>query len=231
MDGSSVSSSADRLGVSKRRVHELISSGDLSAWRVGSQWVVPELALREAEAFRRGRGRPFTAAFAMGVCAAVSGDEAPWLTRVQRSRARRLLGEKRLDELADQLRARSKRHLMRAGTRSIQRLLQDERAVAGGVSAARAAQADVAVEDMHEVYVSDRDLDDLAHLYALRSDLTSPNLVVHVIPQLVSEAIRERGGLPVAAVALDLLDMGRLLGSERLQRAARDAIRRIESPA
>ena len=45
------------------------------------------------------------------------------------------------------------------------------------------------------------------------------------------DAIRERGGLPVAAVALDLLDMGRLLGSERLQRAARDAIRRIESPA
>jgi excisionase family DNA binding protein len=54
-----VSEAADELGVSSRRIRQLIEAGDLPGERLGSAWVVPAVAVDKRKSLSPRPGRPF----------------------------------------------------------------------------------------------------------------------------------------------------------------------------
>ena len=54
----SVTEAAQRLGVSRMRVHQLIDQKRLQVQKIANIFVIPESSLRKYESTRRGPGRP-----------------------------------------------------------------------------------------------------------------------------------------------------------------------------
>lgn len=185
----SVSRAAQKLGVSRMRVHQRIAAGSLPAQRVGRQWVIEEADLRSV-ANHAGPGRPLSPASAWALIA-VAADDASHLSPPSRSRARARLRQLLLEAaMTDELDAfaalvdralggRAQRRLYRASQLDLPGLREDVRLRASGLSA---PSAQMSAQDLVEGYVHGRE-----HEALVRDHLLSPangaraNVVVHVI--------------------------------------------------
>lgn len=219
MSALSVTDVAVELGVSDRRVRQLLASGELMGQQLGRAWVIDSAAIDRLRAKRV--GRPWSAASAWAVLELAAGRN-PELSPVERSRARRRLADNGLAGLVGQLRSRSERLEMYAHPSALDRIGNDAKVVAGGVSALNALDVDLIVSDEAEVYVRAGEVAGLVDRHALDPDADRPNLIVRVVDDDVWPFAKGVSVAPWPVVAVDLLDAD----DERSVRAGLELIER-----
>lgn len=199
---------AERLGVSRAAAYKRVRSGRVGAYRIGSQWVVPEQALAAVKP----SSRPMSAPNAVSFLVSLSGGDVDSLDSVVRRRiagkvAQVRAGEIGLQRLWSWVRARSPRLALSASPADVSDLLDDPRLVRSGLAEPRAG---LAVSGIAEGYVSPADVDELIREYLLvESD--RPNVWIHV-----AEVPVDADRIPIGFVIADLLDHG---GPRELGRA------------
>jgi hypothetical protein len=99
-----VSDAAEQLGVSTRRVQQLVASGVL---RQVARGLVDETSVERFATVRRGSRRAWSEATAWGAVAILSGAGAEWMGERQRSRLRARLRELSAVELVERARERA----------------------------------------------------------------------------------------------------------------------------
>ena len=205
----SVTEAASRLGVSRRRVLQLIKSGSLPARGVGSSWIIDERDLDRLDG--RAHGRPVGPASAWAIAALLAG-QGDWLSPVQRSRARsRVAGiggigdaEQLVSSWRSLLRQRARRLELSVAEADLGGVRDEERIVLSGLSL---PSSGIAATDIVEGYVIDAELSQLCidHLM-VRADGpgVSSNVVLH-IPEVAPRSWRRLVADP-AIQAADLAD-------------------------
>ena len=212
---------ACELGVSPRRVRQMISDGVLVARRLGGVWVIEREHVGRVERHRRQVGRPWSPGSAWAVLALADGGE-PDLAPVDRSRARKRLGSG-LDRVVGRLGARSDRRWFYGHPAVLDRLGGDPQVVRGGVSAAGEHGAGVVSADRFEGYVRGGDLDRLVARFGLDGEAVRPNVLLRVVDDEVwpFQAGQRYAGRSV--VAVDMLESDdsrvRRAGAELMDRA------------
>jgi excisionase family DNA binding protein len=190
----SVAEAAKSLGVGVSRIHQRIADGSLRAERIGSQWVVDELALlRVAEHHKP--GRPLSARSAWAIIALAEGDEESLRALAPGERARAKSRLAALLTLADEapgheqdvrrvalvlravLRNRARRELRQAAEADLPSLREDPR----WKSIISSAASGIASTDI-DGYVSSQDLKPLAEGFLLMPADSGANVVVHLLP-------------------------------------------------
>ena len=154
-----VAEAAAELGVSERRVRQMLADGVLAGDRVGRTWVIEPEQLRRIEHRRPEVGRPWSPASAWAVLALADGGD-PDLSPVERSRARKRLAQG-LDGVAGRLAARAELRQFYAHPSVLDRLAEAPTVVRGGISAVAEHGADLVAVDGFEGYVRAGDLDKL----------------------------------------------------------------------
>jgi excisionase family DNA binding protein len=156
----SVQEAARRLGASPAWIRQKAVDGELVAYRLGREWAVDERGL--ARLRRRPEGRPLSPRSCWLMLFAISGDDSRLLapSRVDRQRsrdrARRLIAQ---GFSGADVRSRAEVRRFRGSPDQVAALLQDNRVVRSGISAAAevgSSLLDSARE--FEGYVRDADL-------------------------------------------------------------------------
>lgn len=219
MPARSVADAAEELGVSDRRVRQLLASGELFGQQLGRAWVIDSASIDRLRPKRV--GRPWSAASAWAVLELAAGGN-PELSPVERSRARKRLAGSGLAGLVDQLQSRSERCEMYVHPSALDRVGDDADVVRSGVSAAGVYDVDLIVSDEAEVYVRSSKVAGLVDRYALRPNPDRSNLVVRVVDDDVWPFEDHSRVAPWPVVAVDLLDAY----DERSRRAGLELIER-----
>ena len=199
-----VAEAAVELGVSQRRVRQMLADGVLSGERVGRAWVIESDQLRQIENRRPGVGRPWAPASAWAVLALADGEDLD-LGPVERSRARKRLAEG-LGQVAGRLAARAEFRRFYAHPSVLDRLVDAPALVRGGISAAVEHGADLLARDGFEGYVLADDLDKLVAKYGLDDQAARPNVVLRVVDDSVWPFQPGQVVAGRAVVAIDLLE-------------------------
>lgn len=199
-----VAEAAAELGVSSRRVRQMLADGLLAGERIGRAWVIESEQLRHLELHRPGVGRPWNAASAWAVLALADGAEVD-LSPVERSRAKKRLAEG-LDKIAGRLVSRSEVRRFYAHPGVLDRLAAAPVLVRGGESAASDHGADLVSPDGFEGYVRVGDLDELVSEFGLDGQAARPNVVLRVVDDVLwpFQPGQELAGQ--SAVGVDLLE-------------------------
>ena len=199
-----VSDAATELGVSRRRVRQMLASGTIVGQRVGNAWIIERSALRSSRRRRSAVGRPWQPQSAWSLLAIASGRDVD-LTPSQRSRARRRL-DAGLVGCLPQLSARATQRLFYAHP-SILPLLKDEPdVVLSGVSAAGHYRLDIVVVNHFEGYVPAAVLPALVKRFALDENAARPNVTLRTVVDHLWPFGSDEEVAPVAVVAVDLLE-------------------------
>jgi excisionase family DNA binding protein len=213
---------AAELGVSVRRVYDLISSGRLPAQRFGHRLLVERGGIEAWAKARSSGGQPFSPARAWGLLLLADGKPAPWLDPVSRSKLRAILRQRSLRELRPRLERRGERNALRAHPSDLQRLASEPGIMRSGASAAHEVGIDLIASDYLEAYVPASRFDRLVKRYRLRAS-REPNVILRRLPD-VAFAWGAREVAPAAAVAVDLAEDP----DPRSQDAADRALRRYD---
>lgn len=216
------SDAAAELGVSVRRVYDLISSGRLRAERIGHRLLVDRAAVDAWDRVRSPGGQPFSPRRAWGLLLLADDEPAPWLDPVSRSKLRAILRDRSLRELRSRLERRAERHAFRAHPSDLARLVSEPGVMRSGASAARDVGVDLVASDFLDAYVPGRQFDRLVRRYRLRPS-REPNVILRRLPD-VPFGWESRAVAPAAAVAIDLAEES----DPRSQEAAERALRRYE---
>lgn len=216
----SVNDLSSRLGVSQRRVRQLLESGELRGDRLGRQWVVQEVEARRFEARKYPRGRKWEPASAWLALAEVANIRISSSAH-QRSRIRGRLRDESILGVYPHLGSRAVSHRYYAHPSVIKRMINDNRLVLGGVSAASMVGADLLpnAEEL-EAYVSSADHADVARRYVLDADAARPNVLLREVDKelwLFPSGVK---AAPLLVVAVDLLDHE----DERVRRAGMELV-------
>jgi excisionase family DNA binding protein len=197
---------AMRLGVSAHEVRRLIAAGELTATPAGRFLLVDEASVRRRGGVQIGRGRALAPGTAWAALWEASGERADWLDRATRSRLRSWLRDRSAEAIAVACRRRAERHELRALPAYRGAVITDDDVVLGGMSAAEQVGADIVTLGDHEdeLYCADATLRRLTKEYGL-SSAGQANLIVRV-PKLADVELLRRPVMPVAVVAVDLLD-------------------------
>ena len=195
---------AAELGVSERRVRQMLADGVLDGERIGWAWVIDAGQLRSVRNLRPKVGRPWSAASAWALLALADGKE-PELSPVERSRARKRLVEG-LAHVLGRLAARADLRRFYAHPSVLDRLGQAPQIVRGGASAAAEHEVDLIAQDVFEGYLRASDLDALISRFALDGDAERPNVVLRVVDDAVWPFGEGQRAADRAVVAVDLLE-------------------------
>ena len=200
-----VGDAAAVLGVSSRRVRQMLAHGALAGQRVGRTWVVDRADL---ELFRPPGGcrvgRPWQPASAWALLAVASGRPHA-LSPTQRSRARRRL-EAGLENFLERLAVRAEAVRYYAHPSVIGMLADAPGLVRSGVSAASYYQLDVVAVDEFEGYVRSSVLPDVVDRLALDEHAERPNVVLRVVEDEFWPFGSNEEVAPAPVVAVDLLE-------------------------
>lgn len=162
---------AERLGISANRVRALISSGNLEARRVGTQWLVAgESVERQARLVDGGAtGRPMATRIAWAAADLVDGGAALWLAPSERVRLRNRVAHSATPEVVQRWMARRSGPAarFRAGPQDLREVLAADRVVRTGISAAEAYQLGLGTGDAGDAYVAADRLPGLVEKYFL----------------------------------------------------------------
>ncbi|MEO8697611.1 MAG: helix-turn-helix domain-containing protein [Acidimicrobiales bacterium] len=209
-----VDDAAEQLGVSPRRVRQMLADGVLRGERIGHSWIIDTEAIEVVGARRPGVGRPWSrrSAWALLAVAGGAGDEAQ---PVERARAKRRLAEVGLVGLVGRLAARAVSRRYYAHPAVLEELGRDPGVVLGGVSAARSYGADILAIGMFEAYVRASVVGSLEERYALDADADRPNVILRVVADDDWPFAENARVAPAQVVAVDLLEAA----DERSRRA------------
>ena len=216
-----VGDAAAALGVSSRRVRQMLSHGTLVGQQVGRTWVVDRADL---ELFRRRRpavGRPWQPASAWALLAVASG-RAAHLSPSQRARARRRL-DAGLEHFLGRLAVRADLRRYYAHPSVVGMLAATPDVVRSGVSAADHYQMDLVAVGEYEGYVRASELPDLVDRLALDEHSERPNVVLRIVGDEFWPFGSDEEVAPAPVVAIDLLEAG----GSRSRRAANRLLARL----
>lgn len=199
-----VAEAAAELGVSERRVRQMLADGVLDGERIGRAWVIDAAQLQSVGRLRPKVGRPWSAASAWALLALADGNE-PGVSPVDRSRAKKRLAEG-LEHVVGRLAARAELRRFYAHPSVLDRIAQAPEMVRCGVSAAAEHGADLLASDSFEGYVRVSDLGALVSRFALDGDAERPNVVLRVVDDAVWPFSEEQRAADRAVVAVDLLE-------------------------
>ena len=199
-----VAEAAAELGVSERRVRQMLADGVLDGERIGRAWVIDAGQLRSAGPLRPKVGRPWSAASAWALLALADGKD-PELSPVERSRAKKRLAGG-LERAVGRLAARAELRRFYAHPSVLDRLAQAPKIVRSGASAAVEHKVDLLAQDGFDGYVRASDLGSLVSHFALDGDAERPNVVLRVVDDAVWPFGKEQRAADRAVVAVDLLE-------------------------
>ncbi|MCL2455022.1 MAG: helix-turn-helix domain-containing protein [Micrococcales bacterium] len=188
-----VPEAADVLGLSARRVRQLIGAGRLRARRVGRQWLVDGASLPTTPRRSRPMSVSVAWAFLMGVEPA-----DPQAARRWRQRRRQLADDPEPESLLASWVASRGERLELAG-RELGAVVADPRLAPSGMSDSRAG---LSAADLAEGWVSASDLDGFCRDHLLLPATAAPSVVVHVEPVTVAVS----APVPLLLLAADLAD-------------------------
>ena len=197
-----VAEAAEELGVSARRVRQMLADGVLDGERVGRAWIIDREQLHRVAGLRPEVGRPWSPASAWAVLALADGEQVD-LSPVERSRARKRIGQG-LDHLVGRLAARCERRRFYAHPGVLDRLA--DAVVRAGVSAAAHCGADLVIGESVEGYVRAGEIDQLVKQFGLDEQAVRPNVLLRIVDDDVwpFEADQRYAGRSV--VGVDLLE-------------------------
>lgn len=213
-----VAEAAAELGVSSRRVRQMLADEVLAGERVGRAWAIEREQLRRAARSRPEVGRPWSAASAWAVLA-LADRRDPDLSPVERSRARKRLAQG-LDVMVGRLAARADRRRFYVHPSALRHLADVPGIVRGGVSAAADHKADIIVQNEFEGYVAGSDLDALARRFGMDEHASRPNVLLRVVDDARWPFAPEQESAWRSVVAVDLLESD----DPRSQRAGSDLL-------
>lgn len=199
-----VAEAASELGVSPRRVRQMLADGVLAGEQVGRAWVIEPGQLHRVALRRPPVGRPWSPISAWSVLALAEGDE-PDLSPVERSRARKRLAQG-LECVAGRLAARSDPRWFYAHPGVLDRLREAPEVVRAGVSALAEQGVGLVVEDGFEGYVRADELDGIVERFGLDGRAARPNVLLRVIEEAAWPFRRGQRAAGRAVVAVDLLE-------------------------
>ena len=188
----SVAEAARLLGVGVPRIHQRIRDGSLPAQRLGSQWVIDELALLHLRE-RSAPGRPWSARSAWAVIALIEGDDEALaqLAGVERSRARDRLrellqsvrrpprSEEAVRQVAAELRLRFRNRAEMLARRAVPADLDDVRDDARWQASVRAEDSGIGSHDVVG-YLRPQDVADVQRMHLLVPAASDGDANVHV---------------------------------------------------
>ena len=197
-----VADAAEELGVSARRVRQMLADGVLAGERVGRAWIIDREQLPRVVGVRPAVGRPWRPASAWAVLALADGEEVD-LSPVDRSRARDRL-ELGLDQLVARLAARCERRWFYAHPGVLDRLADE--VVRAGISAAADHRADLVVGEGAEGYVRAGEIDRLIEQFGLDDQAARPNVLLRVVDDDVWPFASGQRHAARSVVGVDLLE-------------------------
>ena len=212
-----VAEAARRLGVSPRRVRQMISDGHLAARRVGRVWAISEHDLNAAR--RRPAHRPWKPESAWAVLAAAEGSPPPSLSAYERHRALKRL-QKGLPNIAALLSERADRRTFYAHPADVDRIIAMPGVVKTAASAAEEHSIDLVGPGPAEAYVTETTLGQIALGHHMEERSERPNLVLRVMGDAHWPFPDGAEVAPRAVAAVDLLESG----DERTRRAGRELL-------
>ena len=183
---------AEELGVTQQRIQTLFAAGDLRGRMVAGRLLVDSGDIQARLLRRPGRGRPLAARVAWGMLWELSGERAHWLAASERSRLRRRAALCRYRILPTY----------------VDRIAADEGCVAGGVSGASAAGADIVAIGFAEVYAAKATMDRLVRQYAMTQPGNDADINVNlrVLDDDLTFLLNGITHMPSAVVACDLME-------------------------
>lgn len=218
MEPIGVASAARQLGVSPRRVHQMVAAGQLSGRRIGRSWVLDRADVQRFARARPGAGRPWSPSSAWNVLALANGDAVRG-SPVDRSRAKKRL-QAGLEALAKRLSSRAQSRWFYGHPAVHSEVLSYPGVVASGISALSDHHVDLVTSDQSEAYVRESRVAELADRFALDADADRPNVRLRVVSDDDWPFDAGQRVASVAVVAVDLMDSD----DERSQNAARELL-------
>ncbi len=201
----SVAEIARMRGLSPRRVLQLIAAGEISARRVGGQWLIEQSEILKSPRL----ARPMSARMAWGLIYLMSGQESPHLGPTERSRLRSRLnalvnqarnGDHVIPQLSSLLRERARTVSLRARPEALIDIRLDKRLILSGISDPRSRMS--AGEEV-EAYVRPGDVQSLMRdWFLVEGSWSTSNVRLHVADMSFSEA-------PLGLIIADLADHAR----------------------
>jgi len=204
-DWMSVAEAAAALGVTPRRVNQLVAAGALRAERIGNRALVKRLDVEARADLGPAGGRAYSPGRAWALILLAVGQRPPALDHATVSRLRGILRRQSLWQLRARLGSRAERRDFRAHSSDLGRIAAEDGVVRTGPRFAHEAGLSLVAADAPvELYVDERTAARVVRRYALQQS-DDPNVVLRVVPSDV------RGWLvgsvaPRTAVALDLAD-------------------------
>lgn len=199
---------AEELGVTQQRIQTLFAAGDLRGRMVAGRLLVDSGDIQARLLRRPGRGRPLAARVAWGMLWELSGERAHWLAASERSRLRTSIRRLNAEEVVPRVRRRAALCRYRILPTYVDRIAADEGCVAGGVSGASAAGADIVAIGFAEVYAAKATMDRLVRQYAMTQPGNDADINVNlrVLDDDLTFLLNGITHMPSAVVACDLME-------------------------
>ncbi|MGH9130912.1 MAG: helix-turn-helix domain-containing protein [Acidimicrobiales bacterium] len=192
-----VSDVAQHLGVSERRVLQLIEMGRLPGRQVSGRWLVEEAALPRSRLV----SRPMSARIAWAFISLVSGEPVEVSDRERRRLQAKLAelssAERPADLLRSWLRLRAERIRLAAPPSDLAELVADPRVVRSGISDPRSGMS---AGREAELYAQPGQVKGLLDEYLMAPDPSAGNVWLHVCAQALKLPA------PMGLVMADLAD-------------------------
>lgn len=215
-----VNRAAEELGVSSRRVRQMLADGDLQGERVGRAWVIERPAIEDLMNRRPEVGRPWRAEAAWALLALANGQEID-VSPVDRNRIQRRLDDG-VEAHVGRLRVRAAERRLYAHPSVLDSILSSARVVRSGVSAGVEYSIDLISNGEAEGYVRLSDLDGLIEQFAVDESSDRPNLLLRVVDDNIWPFNDSHSVAPRVVVAVDLMGSS----DERSRRAGRELLAR-----
>ena len=199
-----VSEAAAELGVSSRRVRQMLAGGLLDGEQVGRVWMIDSDDLRRIGHSRPKVGRPWSARSGWAVLALADGQDVD-LSPVERSRAKKRLMQG-LGKVVDRLAARADRRSFYVHPSVLVQLGESPNVVRGGISAAAEVGADILAPGEFEGYVSGRHISGLISKFGMDEHAARPNVVLRVVDDLAWPFEPGQKVASRSVVAVDLVE-------------------------
>jgi excisionase family DNA binding protein len=232
----SADEAASILGVSARRVRQLLEAGDLEAEQVGGRALLHADSVRRRSQQQPRSGRPLSPELAWAVIAALSlspADSAALRSVVaDRQLRHRLVRQLRTSHSVDEwrllLRRRAEAQHYFAHPSVLEDLLADRLVSIGRARAAAGHGLDVSPGDDAFAYVARRHLSGLVESFALEADLNG-NLELLIYDDASAAGLEPGKPVPIAAAVFDMLDSGDTRMQHQAQLWLDSAFRRVSS--
>lgn len=204
MEVLSVSEAAPKLGVSDRRVRQMLERGDMEGQRVGRSWIIVPKGIENVRN-RPKAGRPWKPASAWALLQIAAGEQ-PNVSFAEASRAKRRIADRGIDELVMKLVSRGKKRKFYGHKSVLERIAAEQLVVRSGVSAAREHNADIIALDFLEAYVPAGRIEKLVKKYALEKSSERANILFRIVDDNSWPFLENAKFASGAIVAVDLLD-------------------------